>query len=213
MGVHTGEPRIREGSYWGPDVHYAARVASAAGGGQVLVSAATAALTPDASLASLGRHRLKDFPEARELFALGPGPHPSPKTLDPLRSNLPSAPTPLVGREQEVEELAAMLTGDARFITLTGTGGDGKTRLALAVAERLVDEFVDGVFLIELAELTSHQEVTGSIAGVLGIRGGFEALSGALADRETLLVLDNFEHVLEAASVLSQLRASAPACS
>jgi predicted ATPase len=210
MGVHTGEPRIREGSYWGPDVHYAARVASAAGGGQVLVSAATAALTPDASLASLGRHRLKDFPEARELFALGPGPHPSPKTLDPLRSNLPSAPTPLVGREQEVEELAAMLTGDARFITLTGTGGDGKTRLALAVAERLVDEFVDGVFLIELAELTSHQEVTGSIAGVLGIRGGFEALSGALADRETLLVLDNFEHVLEAAPVLSQLRASAP---
>ncbi len=90
MGVHTGEPRIREGEYWGPDVHYAARVASAAHGGQVLVSAATAALVPGVELASLGRHRLKDFPEPRELFAVGPGPHPAPKTLEPLRSNLPT---------------------------------------------------------------------------------------------------------------------------
>jgi predicted ATPase/class 3 adenylate cyclase len=210
MGVHTGEPRIREGDYWGPDVHYAARVASAARGGQVLVTAAAAALAADASLASLGRHRLKDFPEPRELFALGPGPHPSPRTLDPLRSNLPSAPTPLVGREQEVEELVAMMTGDARFVTLTGTGGTGKTRLALAVAERLVDEFADGAFLVELAELTSDQGVTGSIAGVLGIRGGVEGLSGALGDREILLVLDNFEHVLNAAPVMAELRAGAP---
>lgn len=210
MGVHTGEPRIREGDYWGPDVHYAARVASAAVGGQVLVSAATAALASGVSLESLGRHRLKDVPESRELFAVGPGPHPSPRTLDPLRSNLPSAPTPLVGREREVEELAAMLTGDARFVTLTSAGGNGKTRLALAVAERLVDEFVGGAFLVELAELSSDQGVTGSIAGVFGIRGGLEALSGALADREILLVLDNFEHVLEAAPVLAQLRADAP---
>lgn len=210
MGVHTGEPRIREGDYWGPDVHYAARVAAAAHGGQVLVSATTAALAPGAMLGSVGRHRLKDFPDPRELFALGPGPHPAPRTLDPLRSNLPSAPTPLVGREQEVGELVAMLTGDARFVTLTGTGGTGKTRLALAVAERLVDEFVDGAFLVELAELTSDQGVTGSIAGVLGIRGGFEALRGALAGREALLVLDNFEHVLDAAPVLAELRAGAP---
>ncbi len=74
MGVHTGEPRIRDGEYWGPDVHYAARVASAAHGGQVLVSATTAALVAGAKLTPLGRHRLKDFLEPRELFALGPPP-------------------------------------------------------------------------------------------------------------------------------------------
>jgi len=136
MGVHTGEPRIRDGEYWGRDVHYAARVASAAHGGQVLVSAAAAALARGAELTSLGRHRLKDFPEPRELFALGPGPHPAPKTLDPLRSNLPSAPTPLVGRDEEVEEVVALLLGEARLVTVVGAGGIGKTRLALAVADR-----------------------------------------------------------------------------
>ncbi len=155
MGVHTGEPRIREGEYWGPDVHYAARVASAARGGQVLVSAATAALVSGAELTSLGRHRLKDFQESRELFALGPGPHPAPKTLEPLRTNLPSAPTPLVGRDDEVDEVVGLLLGDARLVTIIGAGGIGKTRLALAVADRLLDELAHGVFLVELAELTA----------------------------------------------------------
>lgn len=208
MGVHTGEPRIREGEYWGPDVHYAARLASAARGSQVLVSAATATLASEAELSPLGRHRLKDFPEPRELFALGPGPHPAPKTLDPLRTNLPSAPSALIGREDEVDELVTLLLGDARLVTVIGAGGTGKTRLGLAVADRLLDELADGAFLVELVELSSADEVLGAIAAVVGARP--DLLAGSLAGRELLLVLDNFEHVVEAAPVLADLLGSAP---
>ncbi len=208
MGVHTGEPRVREGDYWGSDVHYAARVASAARGGQVLVSAATAALVRGAELTSLGRHRLKDFPQPRELFALGPGPHPAPKTLDPLRTNLPSAPTPLIGRDDEVDEVVSLLLGDARLVTVVGAGGTGKTRLALAVADRLLDEFADGAFLVELAEVTTSDAVAGAIASVVGTTA--DLLAGTLAGRELLLVLDNFEHVLGAAPLLSELLGAAP---
>ena len=208
MGVHTGEPRIREGDYWGPDVHYAARVASAARGGQVLVSATAAALASEVGLTSLGRHRLKDFPEPRELFALGTGPHLMPKTLDPLRTNLPSAPTPLVGRGDEVGEVVTALLGDTRLVTVVGAGGTGKTRLALAVADRLLDELADGAFLVELAELTSSEEVLGAIGSVLGTTT--DLLAGTLAGRELLLVLDNFEHVLDAAPKLAGLLRAAP---
>jgi class 3 adenylate cyclase len=208
MGVHTGEPRIREGDYWGPDVHYAARVASAAHGGQVLVSAATAALASDAQLTSLGRHRLKDFPEPRELFALGSGPHPAPKTLDPLRTNLPSEPTPLVGRDDEVDALMALLLGDTHLVSVVGAGGTGKTRLALAVADRLLDKLPDGAFLVELAELTSSGQVAGAIAAAVGSTA--DLLARTLSGRELLLVLDNFEHVLDAASLLPELLAAAP---
>ena len=208
MGVHTGEPRIREGDYWGPDVHYAARVASAARGGQVLVSAAAAALASGAELTSLGRHRLKDFPQPRELFALGPGPHPVPKTLDPLRTNLPSAPTPLVGRDDEVDEVVASLLGDARLVTVVGAGGTGKTRLALAVADRLLDDLADGAFLVELASSTISGRGGGAIASVVGTTA--DLLAGTLAGRELLLVLDNFEHVLDAAPLLAELLGAAP---
>jgi predicted ATPase/class 3 adenylate cyclase len=208
MGVHTGEPRIHDGEYWGPDVHYAARLASAAHGGQVLISAAAAALAPGMELSSLGRHRLKDFPQPRELFGLGSGPHPAPRTLDPLRTNLPSAPTPLVGRDGEVDELVSLLISDARLVTVVGGGGAGKTRLALAVAERLLDELADGAFLIELAELTSSEDVGGAIASVVGTTA--ELLAGTLTGRELLLVLDNVEHVLGAAPLLGELLAAAP---
>ncbi len=209
MGVHTGEPRIRDGDYWGPDVHYAARVASAAHGGQVLVSASTAALVSGAELTSLGRHRLKDFPHPHELFALGPGPHPAPKTFDPLRTNLPSAPTPLVGRDKELDDVLALLLGDTRLVTVIGAGGTGKTRLALAVADRLLDELADGAFLVELAEVTSSEEVGAAIASVVASTA--DLLARTLAGRELLLVLDNFEHVLDAAPLLSELLQVAPA--
>ena len=208
MGVHTGEPRIHEGEYWGPDVHYAARVASAAHGGQVLVSAATAALAPGSELTSLGRHRLRDFPEPRELFALGPGPHRTPKTLDPLRTNLPSAPTPFVGRDDDVDEVVSLLVDDARLVTVVGAGGIGKTRLALAVADRLLGELADGAFLVELAEVTTSDAVAGAIAAVVGTTA--DRLAGSLAGRELLLVLDNFEQVLGAGPLLAELLAAAP---
>ncbi len=211
MGVHSGEPRVHGSGYWGPDVHYAARVASAARGGQVLVSAATAGLVGAGfTLASLGRHRLRDFPEPLELFALGAGPHPAPRTLDPLRSNLPSAPNELIGRDEVVGELVACLAGEGGLVTLTGAGGLGKTRVALAVAEQLVDRLADGAFLVELAEVSSHESVVGAIADVVGAGRGVDALSAALASREMLLVLDNFEHVIDAAPVLAGLVSDAP---
>ena len=176
----------------------------------MLVSAATAALTGAAGLASLGRHRLKDFPEPRELFAVGPGPHPTPKTLDPLRTNLPSAPTPLVGRDHEVEEITRLLLVEARLVTIVGSGGTGKTRVGLAVADRLLDELPDGAFLIELAETGGAEGVAGTIASALGARGGAEQIIGALSGRELVLMLDNFEHVLDAAPLLSELLVAAP---
>jgi predicted ATPase/class 3 adenylate cyclase len=222
MGVHTGEPRVTDGDYWGPDVHYAARIASAARGGQVLVSAATAAIVAPGSrgsvgaaagaagagaggteLTTLGLHRVKDFPEPLELFAVGSGPQPAPKTLNPLRSNLPSAVTELVGRQLEVDELCTLLTASERLVTLTGAGGTGKTCLALAVADRLVDELGDGAFLVDLSELSGAEEVAVAVAGVVG--GGADALDRAVGDREMLLVLDNFEHVLDAAPVVREL--------
>jgi predicted ATPase len=142
------------------------------------------------------------------LFALGPGPHPPPKTLDPLRTNLPSAPAPIIGRERELEEITGLLLGSARLVTVVGRGGEGKTRLALAVADRLLDELRDGAFLVELAELTAADELLGAIAAVIGTTVGL--LGGTLAARELLLVLDNFEHVLDAAPKLVELFAAAP---
>ena len=200
---------MRDGDYWGVDVHYAARVASAACGGQVLVSGVTAVQAGDvAELSSLGHHRLKDFPEPLELFALGRGPHPAPRSLDPLRSNLPSAASELIGRDTEAEEIAALLAGATRLVTISGAGGIGKTRLALAVADRLVDRLADGAFLVELAEVTSHEAVASAIARVFG--GPEEGLKWLLGGREALVVLDNFEHVLAAAPLVGELIASAP---
>ncbi len=107
MGMHTGEPRVRDDDYWGSDVHYAARVASAANGGQVLLSNTTASFVPDVPLTDLGQHRVKDFGEPRRLYALGTGAQPPPRTLDPLRTNLPSVRGPLFGRDQELRDTSS----------------------------------------------------------------------------------------------------------
>jgi predicted ATPase len=215
IGIHTGEPRVREDGYWGSDVHYAARIASAANGGQVLVSEATAGIVSDAPLTDLGQHRLKDFGEPRRLYALGvTGTHAPPRTLDPLRTNLPSIRGPLFGRDQELDDLVTRLAGDSRLITLTGAGGDGKTRLALAVAEDLLDRLVDGAFLVELAEIERPEDVPTAIADAVGVRlvdpDAGAALAAAFSTRELLLVLDNLEHLLMAAPLLGTLVAKAP---
>ncbi len=217
IGVHTGTPRIQAGNYWGEDVHYTARLADAAAGGQVLVSAATSALVPDAELVDLGEHRLKDFALPRRLYQLGADRHPAPRTLDPLRSNLPSSPGPLIGRDTERAELVEMLSrGETRLVTVTGAGGTGKTTLTLAVAEELVDDLEDGAFFVALADLTEADAVAAAIASPLGIRLRVDAdhgetLEAALADRKLLLVLDNFEHLLGAAPLIARVLAAAPA--
>ncbi len=216
IGIHTGRPRMRGGVYWGPDVHYAARVASAAHGGQVLVSAATAELVPGAELVDLGEHRLKDFPVPRRLLQLGQQRHPPPRTLDPLRSNLPSSTQTMIGRGEEHDQLLELLgSGEARLVTITGAGGSGKTRLALAVAEALLDELADGAFFIPLAEVAAAPDAADAIAAPFGIpvqpgEDPADSIVAALGERELLLVLDNFEHLLDAGPLIATLLARAP---
>src|SRR5207247_1780570 len=129
MGIHTGEPLVAEDGYVGIDVHRAARICSTAHGGQIVFSERTRALIDDGfRVADLGLHRLKDLVEPAKLFQLGKGDFPPLRSLN--ATNLPTQPTPLVGRERELAEVLRLL-GSARLVTLTGAGGSGKTRLAL----------------------------------------------------------------------------------
>jgi class 3 adenylate cyclase len=148
VGVHTGEPRLDPPKYVGPDVHKAARIMSAAHGGQALVSGATHGLVAD-DLVDLGRHRLKDFAEPVSLYQLGSERFPPLRTIS--NTNLPVALSSFVGREQEVTEVVSLVREGARLLTLAGPGGTGKTRLALEAAGELVSEFGAGVFWVGLS--------------------------------------------------------------
>jgi predicted ATPase/class 3 adenylate cyclase len=220
MGLHTGEPRVVEGRYVGLDVHHAARVMAAGHGGQVLVSEATRALLDEgARLRDLGEHRLKDLSRRQRLYQLEldglPGEFPPLKTLDNRPTNLPVQPNELIGRERELDEAAALLRNGLRVLTLTGTGGTGKTRLALQLAAEVVEAFPNGVFFVSLAPVRDWELVAPTIARTLGLREQpgetvVETLDGYLVDKELLLVLDNFEQVLAAAPAVAGLTAAAP---
>jgi predicted ATPase len=220
MGVHSGEVQLRDGDYWGIDVHYAARLCAAAHGGQVLLSAATRGLAPDVDVEDIGEHALKDFPVARRLFHLiidgqRSNVFPPPRTLSRSRTNLPSLATRLVGREVELADLTRRLTeSDRRLVTVTGSGGSGKTKLAIAVAGELLERFPDGVFLVALAPVPGPAGVVPAlvdrVAPYLRLKGEESALFVYLCDKEVLLMIDNFEHVLEAAPVIGRLLDRAP---
>jgi predicted ATPase/class 3 adenylate cyclase len=203
MGIHTGEPVRTDEGYVGMDVHRAARIAAAGHGGQVLVSQTSRELLDGQSLRDLGEHRLKDLTAAQRLFQLGNGDFPPLKTLN--RTNLPVAATALVGREQELSELRALLTDGARLVTLTGAGGSGKTRLAVQVAAELSEDFDRGVFFVPLAPVQDAALVTPTIEQALGVQEIAE-----LADAEALIVLDNMEHLLSAVGDVSSLLTKAP---
>ena len=203
MGIHTGTPHLAEEGYVGADVHRAARIAAAGHGGQVLVSAATASLLEASNtvlLADLGEHRLSDFEAPVSLFQLGDESFPPLKTIS--NTNLPRPASSFVGREKELEEVAALLQDGARLLTLTGPGGSGKTRLALEAAAELVPEFKAGVFWVGLAPLRDPALVADTIAQTLGAKDG---LADHIGERELLLLLDNLEHVVEAAPELAAL--------
>jgi predicted ATPase/class 3 adenylate cyclase len=220
MGIHTGTPRIRDGTYWGIDVHYAARLCSAAHGGQVLLSASTRALADDMPADDLGEHSVKDFPSARRLYHLVVGGRtsrefPPPRTPEATRTNLPSVTSSLVGRERELEEVCAQLTGGVRLLTLTGVGGTGKTRLALAVGSALLNSFADGVFLVALASVGEERLVSLAVARAIGgaVEDDLDPEQGIiryLGTRELLLVVDNVEHLLGSAPLLARLVEAAP---
>ena len=199
MGIHTGEPLRTEEGYVGMDVHRAARIAAAAHGGQVVVSESTRRLLDvDAALRDLGEHRLKDLAHAERLYQLGDGDFPPLRSLD--ATNLPLAASALVGREREVDELAALLSDGSRLVTVTGPGGTGKTRLALQVAAELVGTQSDGVFWVPLAGLSDPELLHSEIAQTIGAP---DDLGGFLRGRRLLLLLDNFEHLLDAAPAVS----------
>ena len=204
MGIHTGEPQLSGEGYVGIDVHRAARIAAAAHGGQIVVSDTTRRLLEsDAPVRDLGEHRLKDLVGAERLHQLGDGEFPPLRTLD--ATNLPVVSIPLVGRERELEELVSLLSNGTRLLTVTGPGGTGKTRLALQVAAELVGTLDDGVFWVPLAGLSVHELVPAEVARTVGAP---DDLAGFLRGRELLVLLDNFEHLLDAAPAVSALLAS-----
>jgi predicted ATPase len=205
MGIHTGSPHLGAEGYVGADVHRAARIAAAGHGGQVLVSAATAAWVGTDGLEELGEHRLKDFPEPVAIYQLGDERFPPLKTIS--NTNLPRPASSFIGREQEVEEVAALLHDGARLLTLTGPGGSGKTRLAIEAAATVVPEFKAGVFWVGLAPLRDSALVSETVARSLGTKDG---LADHIGEREMLLLLDNLEQVIAAAPELAKLVEACP---
>ncbi len=206
IGVHSGEPLLGEEGYVGIDVHRAARVMAAGHGGQVLVSEATRRLAgEELELLDLGPQRLKDMTEPERLYQLGRQEFPPLRTLN--QTNLPVTSSPLLGRERELAELMELCADGARVVTVTGPGGTGKTRMALQVAAELVERFPDGVFWVPLAGLRDPSLVLPSIGQVLGAQ---HDLAVYLRGREALVLVDNIEHLLEAARPLAELLAAAP---
>src|SRR6266849_6041087 len=191
MGVHTGTPHVGEEGYVGVDVHRAARIAAAGHGGQVLISASTAALLGTDELRDLGEHRLKDLSAPGRMYQLSDEDFPPLKSL--YRTNLPIPATPFLGRLHELAEVSGLLE-DARLLTLTGPGGTGKTRLGLQAAGEAADRYPDGIFWVPLAPLRDSELVLVTAGQALGAKDG---LAEHLADKSLLLLFDNFEHVVE----------------
>jgi predicted ATPase/class 3 adenylate cyclase len=206
LGLHTGEPIVTDEGYVGVDVHRAARIAAAGYGGQVLVSQSTRDLVGRVSLRDLGEHRLKDLGMPERIYQLGEGDFPPLKSLN--QTMLPVQPTPLVGRERELAEVVDLLRRN-RLVTLTGTGGSGKTRLALQAAAELADAFADGVWFVSLASLRDPELVLPTITRTLGVDEP-QMLAEHLRAKEILLLLDNFERLLDAGLQVARLLSDAP---
>jgi predicted ATPase/class 3 adenylate cyclase len=210
MGIHSGEASESAAGLVGLDIHRAARIAAVAHGGQVVLSASTAALLRDrlpdgAFLRDLGSHRLKDLGRPEQIFQLEaeglPAAFPPLRSLDnpKLLNNLPAQVSRFIGRDAVLAEVRRLI-GACRLITLTGPGGVGKTRTGLQVAAELLDGSGDGVWFADLAPLLDPDLVVTTVANVLGIRGDparpVDTLVEAIGGRSMLILLDNCEHVI-----------------
>jgi len=215
-GLHAGVEQERDDDYFGRSVNRAARIMAMAHGGQILISQAVAALVaariPEGVvLRDLGEVRLRDLTIAERVYQVV---HPALRAEFPaLRAltatphNLPPALTSFVGRERELAEVVQLLT-KTRLVTLTGAGGIGKTRLSLQVAALVMNEYPDGIWLVELAALTDPRLVPQTVASVVGVKeepGGtvVAALARFLKERKLLLLLDNCEHLVQACAELA----------
>jgi predicted ATPase len=206
MGLHTGEVLLADTGYVGMEIHRAARIAAAGHGGQVLVSSSTAALTGTAGLRDLGEHRFKDLSAPERVYQLGEGDFPKLKSL--YQTNLPVPATPFVGRERELAEVTSLLLRpDVRLLTLTGPGGTGKTRLAAQAAGIAADDYPDGVFWVPLAPVRDPTLVLPTVAQTLEAKGELEEHIGG---RRMLLLLDNFEQVVDASPAIAHVLSSCP---
>ena len=217
MALHTGTAELRDNDYFGQPLNRVARLLAAGHGAQVLISAATQELTRDtlpaaAGLKDVGEHRLRDLGRPEQVFQLShpalPTEFPPLKSLDnpQLPNNLPQQVTSFIGREKEIEAIKTLL-GKTRLLTLTGSGGCGKTRLSLQVAADVLENYPDGAWLIELAPLADPALVTQSVAQAIGVieeagKPLVQTLVDFLKAKRLLLVLDNCEHVLDACSRL-----------
>ena len=206
MGLHTGTPLLTDEGYVGADVHRAARIAASGHGRQILVSAATAALLDGAELRDLGEYRLKDLSAPERIYQLADRDFAPLKTL--YKTNLPIPATPFLGRDRELGDVRELLgRGDSRLLTLTGAGGSGKTRLALHAAGEATEAYPDGVWWVPLAPLSDPADVGPAAARALG---GGGTLSELVDGRRLLLLLDNFEHVIEAAPEVAAVLGDCP---
>jgi predicted ATPase/class 3 adenylate cyclase/Tfp pilus assembly protein PilF len=225
MALHTGAAEPRDGDYLAPALNRLARLLGATAGGQIVLTEATRNLVrdhlpQDVALRNLGEHRLRDLREAEHVFQVDaeglPTQFPPLQTVDRQMHNLPAQVTAFVGREQELADVKQRLEEPGvRLLTLTGPGGTGKTRLALQVAGELVDHYPDGVWFVPLAPIARAGRVASAIAEVLGVRESpgeaiADSLRSFLRTRRLLLVLDNFEHVADAAPLVADLLADDP---
>ncbi len=224
MGLHTGLGALGASDYVGLDVHRAARIADSAHGGQVVLSEPTAVLVErtlptDVTLRDLGKHRLKDLAEPETIFQLVAkglqADFPLLRTLDAIPNNLPRLLTTFVGRERELDE-AVRLLETTRMLTFTGPGGTGKTRLSLQVAAEVADGFSDGVFFVDLAPLSDVEMLPARILETLGIQASARGespemrLQTQLSDKAVLIILDNFEQLLDGAPLIAGMLRAAP---
>jgi predicted ATPase/class 3 adenylate cyclase len=223
MGLHSGEAYLSGDDYGGFEVNRAARIAASGHGGQIIVSDTTRVLVAEAlpdgvRLRDLGRHALRDLPRAEALHQLDvpglPSDFPPLRSLEGTTGNLPDRLTSFVGREGDVATLQRLLS-DGRLVTLTGPGGIGKTSTAAEVARDAAEAFRDGVWFVKLDDVVDPGLVRGVIARTLGLfdgpeRSAVDALHPYLSDRSMLLVLDNFEHLLDAAGEVEAILRASP---
>ena len=215
MGLHTGAPESRDGDYFGSVLNRAARLMAVAHGGQIVASSTTIDLVADTGAGELwfrdlGEHRLRDLARPERVLQVChpdlPQAFPPLRSLDVLPGNLPLQTTGFVGREEQLAQVADALT-EARVVTLTGVGGVGKTRLALQVAAEVVPAYRDGAWMCELAPVGSGDAIFGTLAAALGIQPRLgqtieDSLFESLGAKQSLLVFDNCEHLLDRAAEL-----------
>jgi predicted ATPase/class 3 adenylate cyclase len=209
IGLNTGEAELRNGDYFGTAVNRTARLVGVGHGGQILCSSATAELADsEMALVDLGEHRLRDLDRPMHVFQVGEGSFPPLRSLSAFPGNLAIQLTSFVGRQEELGALARALDG-SRLVTLTGTGGVGKSRLAVEAAAQLVTSFPEGVWLCELAAAVDRESMLQVIGAALGYVPGpgvdpEEGITRFVGSQHLLALLDNCEHLLDPVAALAE---------